>query len=65
MTPLTIFLTIFAFTATIILILWRPKGLNEAIPATLGAMLVLVSGSVSLLDIVDIGHNHLAYVRRR
>jgi arsenical pump membrane protein len=55
MTPLTIFLTIFAFAATIIFILWRPKGLNEAIPATLGAVLVLLSGSVSMLDIVDIG----------
>ncbi|CAG9623709.1 arsenic transporter [Sutcliffiella rhizosphaerae] len=54
MTPLSIFLTIFAFVATIILILWRPKGLNETIPALFGAIIVLISGSVNLLDLLDI-----------
>ena len=37
-----------------ILIFWRPKGINEAIPATIGAILVILSGSVSLADIGDI-----------
>jgi arsenical pump membrane protein len=44
-------LTIIAFLFTIVMILWRPNGLNEAIPATIGAMLVLISGSVSLSDL--------------
>src|SRR3954466_10469283 len=38
-----------------VLIFWRPKGINEAIPATIGAILILLCGSVSLADIGDIG----------
>ncbi|SFA71944.1 MULTISPECIES: arsenic transporter [unclassified Bacillus (in: firmicutes)] len=37
-----------------VLVLWRPKGLNEAIPTTLGAILILISGSVTLTDLGDI-----------
>ncbi|NLI90789.1 MAG: arsenic transporter [Peptococcaceae bacterium] len=44
-------ITILAFVITIILILWRPNGLNEAMPATFGALLVLLSGSVSIEDL--------------
>ncbi|BBH19260.1 arsenic transporter [Paenibacillus baekrokdamisoli] len=43
-------ITIFAFIMTVILILWRPKDINEAIPSSLGALLVLISGTVSLAD---------------
>ncbi|MFJ5761607.1 arsenic transporter [Neobacillus sp. NPDC093182] len=46
-----VWMTIFAFTATFIFILWRPRGINEAIPATIGAIFVLISGSVSLTDL--------------
>ncbi|OLN32772.1 ArsB/NhaD family transporter [Desulfosporosinus metallidurans] len=48
-------ITIIAFMLTIILILWRPNGLNEAIPATAGAILVVLSGSVSVADLGKIG----------
>ncbi|WP_286174463.1 arsenic transporter [Pseudomonas sp. ISL-88] len=48
-------LTLISFLLTIILIFWRPKGLNEAVPATLGAILVLLCGTVSLYDLWDIG----------
>lgn len=48
-------LTVFSFLITMILVLWRPRGLNEAIPATAGALLVLASGSVSLTDLFKIG----------
>lgn len=54
MTHLTPFLTILSFTITMILIFWRPKGINEAIPSTIGAILILICGSVSLSDIGDI-----------
>jgi arsenical pump membrane protein len=47
-------MTIFAFFFTMILIYWRPKGLNEAIPSTIGAAIVIVSGAVSFSDLVDI-----------
>jgi arsenical pump membrane protein len=37
-----------------ILIFWRPKGINEAIPATVGAILVFLSGAVSIADLGEI-----------
>lgn len=46
-----IWITILSFITTLILILWRPRGINEAIPATAGAAVVLLSGSVSLKDL--------------
>lgn len=46
-----IWITILSFVVTLILILWRPRGINEAIPATIGAIFVLISGSVSLSDL--------------
>ncbi|SDN58847.1 arsenical pump membrane protein [Paenibacillus sp. yr247] len=51
----TVTLTIIAFFLTMILILWRPNGLNEAIPSSAGAILVLLSGSVTLHDLGTIG----------
>ncbi|WP_341278831.1 arsenic transporter [Paenibacillus sp. FSL H8-0537] len=50
----SIIVSLFAFLFTILLILWRPRGLNEAIPATFGAILVLLSGVVSLTDLAHI-----------
>ncbi|RFU66187.1 arsenic transporter [Peribacillus saganii] len=55
MAELTPFLTILSFVITMIFIFWRPKGINEAIPATAGAVLIFLCGSVSLADIGDIG----------
>jgi len=49
-----IFITIIAFLLTMLFIFWRPKGLNEAIPATGGAIVVLMSGSVSFADLAQI-----------
>lgn len=49
------FLTIMAFLLTMILVIWRPRGLNEAIPATVGAFLIVLSGSVSFEDLGTIG----------
>ncbi|QCJ40934.1 arsenic transporter [Bacillus sp. S3] len=46
-----VWMTIFSFVATLIFILWRPRGMNEAIPATIGAVLVFISGSVTLADL--------------
>ncbi|QYR23387.1 arsenic transporter [Paenibacillus sp. sptzw28] len=47
-------ITIFSFIMTVVLILWRPRELNEAIPSTIGAVLVLLSGTVSLSDFGEI-----------
>jgi arsenical pump membrane protein len=55
MTQLTFWLTISSFLLTMILIFWRPKGINEASSATIGAILILLIGGVSLADIGDIG----------
>ncbi|MEH7016676.1 MULTISPECIES: arsenic transporter [Bacillus] len=47
-------ITILAFLGTTLIIFWRPKGMNEAIPATVGAVIVILSGTVSLADLGDI-----------
>lgn len=51
----TVTLTIISFVATIVLIMWRPKGLNVSIPALAGAALMVIAGSVSLEDLKVIG----------
>ncbi len=53
MNDLMIIMTISAFLFTIGFIFWRPH-VNEAIPATIGALIVLLSGSVSLTDLGQI-----------
>lgn len=53
MNDLMIIMTISAFLFTIGFIFWRPH-INEAIPATIGALIVLLSGSVSLTDLGQI-----------
>lgn len=53
MNDLMIIMTISAFLLTIGFIFWRPH-VNEAIPATIGALVVLLSGSVSLTDLGQI-----------
>ena len=50
----TVIITIFAFFLTMTMIFIRPKNMNEAIPATIGALLVFFSGSVSIHDLADI-----------
>jgi arsenical pump membrane protein len=46
-----VWVTIISFLVTLTLILWRPRGINEAIPATIGAIIVILCGSVSLSDL--------------
>ncbi|MBT2672208.1 arsenic transporter [Streptomyces sp. ISL-14] len=47
-------MTIFVFVTTMIVILWRPGGINEAWPASIGAVIILLTGTVSHGDILDI-----------
>ena len=42
------------FTFTIVFMLWRPLGINETIPTTIGAAIVLIVGIVSWTDVADI-----------
>ncbi|MEH7332555.1 arsenic transporter [Neobacillus drentensis] len=51
MVHLTVWITIITFLVTLGFILWRPRGINEAIPAAIGAIIVVLSGSVSLTDL--------------
>ncbi|WP_136608518.1 ArsB/NhaD family transporter [Paenibacillus dokdonensis] len=53
MHDLMVLITVCSFLLTIGFIFWRPH-VNEAIPATIGALLVLLSGSVSMADLGDI-----------
>jgi arsenical pump membrane protein len=46
--------TILVFIATMLVIFWRPRGLNEAYPAAIGAGMIFLTGTVSRTDIADI-----------
>ncbi|HAM80930.1 arsenic transporter [Ornithinibacillus bavariensis] len=46
--------TSFVFLLTMTMIFWRPGGMNEAIPATAGAVIILLIGIVSQRDLLDI-----------
>ncbi|MCP8967647.1 arsenic transporter [Ectobacillus ponti] len=51
-----IIVPILVFSMTMLVIFWRPKGIHEAWPATIGAIIILLTGTVSggnLLDIVN------------
>nr|WP_302104668.1 arsenic transporter [Polycladomyces sp. WAk] len=49
-----VWMTVFSFLATLFFLFWRPGGINEAVPATIGAILVLLSGSVSVSELGQI-----------
>ncbi|WP_419882910.1 arsenic transporter [Peribacillus sp. B-H-3] len=51
MIHLTAWITILTFLVTLGFILWRPRGINEAIPAAIGAIIIVLSGSVSISDL--------------
>ncbi|GAA4855817.1 arsenic transporter [Paenibacillus vulneris] len=53
MAELMVPITILAFLFTIMFIFWKPQ-VNEAIPASIGAAFVLLSGSVTLTDLGNI-----------
>ncbi|MBB4825447.1 arsenical pump membrane protein [Sporosarcina luteola] len=49
-----IVITGWVFLMTMLVIFWRPKDINEAWPATVGATIILATGIVSYTDILDI-----------
>lgn len=49
-----IMISVFVFLMTTCFIFWRPRGLNEAWPASIGAIIILLTGVVSYTDILDI-----------
>ncbi|HEY9060496.1 MAG TPA: arsenic transporter [Pseudobacteroides sp.] len=50
----TVLATIMVFLVTILIIFIRPKGLNEAYPALIGACIIIIMGVVSYTNMVDI-----------
>lgn len=46
----------FFFLMTRFVVFWRPRGINEAWPAAIGAGIILFIGIVSRDDITDIIH---------
>jgi len=53
---LEIGITIFVFIVTMSVIFWRPGGMSEAWPASIGAVIILLTGIVSREDLLDIVH---------
>ncbi|MGZ4123710.1 MAG: arsenic transporter [Tumebacillaceae bacterium] len=51
MSTFTVMLTVTSFLLTLVFLFWRPRDVNEAIPASVGALLVLLSGSVTFADL--------------
>lgn len=47
-------MTIFVFILTMLVIFWRPGGINEAWPASIGAIVIFITGLVSWNDVIDI-----------
>jgi len=47
-------LVAFVFAATVILLMWRPGGMNEAAPTTAGALVLLMLGAVKLAELGEI-----------
>ena len=54
MMNLEMVIPIFVFFITMLIIFWRPGGMNEAWPASIGAVIILLTGIVSQGDVVDI-----------
>jgi arsenical pump membrane protein len=48
-------LALAAFLVTVLLVLWRPGGIHEAIPALVGAFLMLLAGLVTRHDVLRVG----------
>ena len=46
--------TLTVFLLMVIFLIWRPHGINEAIPTAIGAVLIFVAGIVPLHDIIKI-----------
>ncbi|MFE1245727.1 arsenic transporter [Fictibacillus sp. NPDC058756] len=53
---LHIMISVFVFLMTMLVIFWRPKGINEAWPAAIGACIILITGIVTQADVFEILH---------
>lgn len=51
---MNILISVSVFLFTLIIIIWRPKGINEAWPATFGAIIILLTGTISYNDVLSI-----------
>lgn len=49
-------LSAIVFLTTMLIIFWRPKGLNEAWPAAIGAAILILTGIVTKTNLLDIIH---------
>lgn len=47
-------ITVITFLVTLGFIFWRPRNMNEAIPALVGAIIVILCGSVTMTDLFTI-----------
>jgi arsenical pump membrane protein len=53
---LHIMISVFVFLMTMLVIFWRPKGINETWPAAIGAGIIIITGIVTQDNVFDIFH---------
>lgn len=49
-----LWVTFGVFIATVVFLMWRPKGINEAVPTSVGALILIIVGVSNYTNIVDI-----------
>lgn len=54
MSDYQLWLTFGVFAITVIFLMWRPRGINESVPTSAGAVILLAAGVVPLSDLAEI-----------
>lgn len=50
----SVVITLIVFILSVIFLMWRPKGMNEAVPPTIGAVVLIMAGIVPVADLYKI-----------
>lgn len=51
-----VWITLIVFALSVFFLMWRPKGMNEAVPPAIGAAVLIMAGIVTVADLYQIVH---------